>query len=334
MSDLTLSLGMADYDRTAPLITGEVKPEGIALRYVISPPSETFWRMLKFGEFDLSEMSMSSFLISLQNGRKWKAIPVFPFRSFFHTNIFVNRNSGIRTPEDLEGKRFGLPEYQVTAALWMRGTLEHEFGVKSEKIKWFVERQRTLSHGGETGFHPPSGVSIEQIPESNTIADLLEEGKLDAIMPSPYPGMKSMLNKSDYLKFTNSERITPLFEDSLSEGKRYFRKNGFSHINHTVIIQEEILKEHKWVPLNLIKAFQEAKELAYERSDHLLRSSLLFAYNYLRQERNVFGDDPYPYGFQVNKKAISTLIEYSLEQGLTQRTIEPEDLFVPSTIFI
>lgn len=334
MSDLDLSIGMADYDRTAPLINGEVKPEGISLRYIVSPPSETFWRMLKFEEFDISEMSMSSYLISLQKGRRWRAIPVFPFRSFFHTNIFVNRDAGIRTPEDLVGKRFGLPEYQVTAALWMRGALEHEFDVKPSRIKWYVERQKTLSHGGETGFRPPVGVSIEQVPDSTTLANLLDEGKIDAIMPSPYPGMKSMLNKTDFLNFANSEKISPLFENSVTEGRRYFKKNGFSHINHTVILKEDLVEKHKWVPLNLVKAFQEAKEIAYSRSDHLLRSSLLFAYNYLRQEREVFGRDPYPYGFQVNKKAINTLIEYSVEQGLTNRFIEPDELFVPSTIFI
>ena len=332
MTGIELSLGMADYDRTASLLNNELSPEGISLRYIVSPPSETFWRMLKFGEFDISEMSMSSYLISLQNGRKWRAIPIFPFRSFFHTNIFVNRNSGIKTPEDLVGKKFGLPEYQVTAALWMRGALEHEFGVKPSQIKWYVERQRNLSHGGETGFHSPEGVSITQIPPGQTLADLLGKGELDAIMPSPYPGMKSMLNKTDYLKFTEIENIKPLFDDPGKEGQRYFKKNGFSHINHTVILREDILEKYPWAPLNLYKAFQESKEIAYTRSDHLLRSSLLFAYHYLRTEREIFGRDPYPYGFKVNKKAIETLIDYSFEQGLTNTKLEPDELFVKSTL--
>ena len=332
MTGIELSLGMADYDRTGPLLHNELSPEGISLRYIVSPPSETFWRMLKFGEFDVSEMSMSSYLISLQNGRKWRAIPVFPFRSFFHTNIFVNSNSGIKSPEDLVGKKFGLPEYQVTAALWMRGALEHEFGVKPSQITWYVERQRNLSHGGETGFHAPEGVSINQIPPGQTLAELLEKGELDAIMPSPYPGMKSMLNKTDYLRFTEVDNIKPLFDEPEKEGQRYFRKNGFSHINHTVILREDILEKYPWAPLNLFKAFQDSKELAYSRSDHLLRSSLLFAYHYLRTEREIFGGDPYPYGFQVNRKAIETLIEYSSEQGLTNNKIEPEELFVKSTL--
>lgn len=332
MTGITLSLGMADYDRTSALRDGEVSPEGISLKYIVSPPSETFWRMLKFGEFDVSEMSMSSYLISLQNGKKWRAIPVFPFRSFFHTNIFVNRHSGIKTPEDLVGKKFGLPEYQVTAALWMRGSLEHEFGVKPSQIKWYVERQRSLSHGGETGFRAPQGVSIEQIPKGNTLAELLEKGELDAIMPSPYPGMKSMLNKTDYLRFTESDNIRPLFENPQEEGMRYFRKNGFSHINHTVILREDNLQNYPWAPLNIFKAFQDSKELAYSRSDRLLRSSLIFAYHYIRTERELFGKDPYPYGFEANRKALETLMEYSVEQGLTQKKLNPEDLFVESTL--
>src|SRR4051812_40334967 len=129
MPDVDVTLAMADYDRTAALRSGAVKPDGIALRYLISPPSETFWRMLKFNEFDVSEMSISSMLISRSQGHAWTAIPVFPYRAFFHTNVMVRADSGIRGPEDLAGKRFGVPEYQVTAAVWVRGALQHDFGV-------------------------------------------------------------------------------------------------------------------------------------------------------------------------------------------------------------
>jgi 4,5-dihydroxyphthalate decarboxylase len=331
MSEITLSLGMADYDRTAPLRNGQVKPEGFSLNYVVSPPSETFWRMLRFEEFDTSEMSMSSYLISRQNRKKWLAIPVFPFRSLFHSNIFVNKDAGINSPEDLIGRKFGLPEYQVTAALWLRGTLEHEFGVKPSQMKWYVERQRNLSHGGETGFKAPSGVSINQVSEGNTLVNLLERGELDAIMPSPYPGMRSMLNKTDYLSFSKYSKIKPLFDDPLTEGKRYYKKNRFTHINHTVIVKENILSKYQWVPLNLLKAFQESKEIAYSHRDQLLRSSLMFAYSYMRKEQEIFGEDLYPYGYEANKKAIETLVEYSIEQELTKKSVDPEELFVEST---
>src|SRR5262245_17960611 len=185
---------MADYDRTAALRDGSIKPSGLDLAYLVSPPSETFWRMLKFDEFDAAEMSLSSFLIAKARGRAWTALPVFPFRAFFHTYVFVRADSAIAAPADLAGARFGLPEYQMTAAVWTRGALEHDFGVAPSAIRWVVERTPSLSHGGQTGFTASSGVSIEQTPDGDTLLALLERGAIDAVMPSPYAGMSSMLN--------------------------------------------------------------------------------------------------------------------------------------------
>ncbi len=332
MAPLELTLGMADYDRTRALMDGTIRPEGIDLKYVISPPSETFWRMLRFGEFHTSEMSFSTFLISREKGHHWMGIPIFPFRSFFHTSIYVSKKSGIKKPEDLKGKKFAVPEYQVTAALWMRGALEDEFGVKPKDIKWYVERRQNMSHGGETGFKPPEGVSVERLPEGQTMAYLLSEGKIDALMPSPYPGMRSMLNRTDSLRLSTMPGVMPLFSDPVAEGTRYFKKNGFSHINHVVIVRDDVLQKYPWVALNLYKAFQESKEACYARIDRLIRSSLVFAYAYWQKEREIFGGDQYPYGFAKNKKAIEKLIEYSTDQGLTSKKADPESLFTESTL--
>src|SRR5439155_4483509 len=237
MPELDLTLAMADYDRTAALRDGSVKPAGISLTYIVSPPSETFWRMLKFEEFDAAEMSLSSFLIARDHRRAWTAIPVFPYRAFFHTYIFVRADSSIRHPSDLAGARFGLPEYQMTAAVWVRGVLQHEFGVPPSAIRWVVERAPEMSHGGQTGFAPPEGVPIERAAEGASLLALLERGELDAVMPSPYGGMTSRLNKTYVADLTRSRHARVLFDDPMAESVRSYRAHGFSHINHTLVVQ-------------------------------------------------------------------------------------------------
>jgi 4,5-dihydroxyphthalate decarboxylase len=331
MADLRLTLAMVDYDRTAALRDGSVKPAGIDLTYLVSPPSETFWRMLKFDEFDVAEMSLSSFLIAKSQGRAWTAIPVFPFRAFFHTYVFVRADAGIRRPSDLAGKRFGLPEYQMTAALWTRGTLQRDFRVPPSAIKWHVERTRAMSHGGQTGFRPPKGVSIEQVPEGQTLMALLERGKLDVVMASPYAGMESMLNKTDLLHLARSPHLKLLFDDPAAEGTRYFRKHGFSHINHTVVIQNRILDEHPWVALNLFRAFEQAKQVCYARLHYLLRSSIIGAFGVLETQRQTYGGDPFPYGLRANRKALERLADHSYEQGLMRKRADVDGLFAATT---
>jgi 4,5-dihydroxyphthalate decarboxylase len=331
MPDLDLTLAMADYDRTAALRHGTVKPEGIALRYLVSPPSETFWRMLKNNEFDVSEMSFSSLLIALSKGRSWTVLPVFPFRSFFHTTVVVRAEAGVERPEDLAGKRFGLPEYQMTAAVWTRGVLAHDFGVPPSAIRWFVERRPGLSHGGQTGFTAPPGVAVEPLADGDTLGAALAGGRLDAIMGSPYPGMRSRLNATDLLQLSRSPGVRLLFGDPVAEGVRFFQKHGFSHINHVVIVQDDICRRHRWVPHSLFKAFMRSKEDAYAHIDALLRTSLIGAFGHLHAQRQVFGDDPYPYGLRANLKALTTLAAYEHEQGLVPQPIAIETLFDPST---
>jgi len=331
MADLDLTLAMADYDRTAALLDGSVKPAGINLRYLISPPSETFWRMLKFEEFDAAEMSLSSLLIARAQGRAWTAIPVFPFRAFFHTYVFVRADSKIRQPSDLAGARFGLPEYQMTAAVWVRGALQHDFGVAPSAIRWLVERSPSMSHGGQTGFKAPAGVSIERVPDGETLLSLLTRGELDAVMASPYPGMTSMLNKTRLTDLTRSPHVRLLFEDAVAEGVRSFRAHGFSHINHTVVVQNRVLDRHPWVALNLLRAFIEAKQEAYAKIGSLHRSSLMAAFGVFEAQRRTFGDDPFPYGLAANRGALNTLADYMVEQGLLHELPVVDALFADTT---
>jgi 4,5-dihydroxyphthalate decarboxylase len=325
-------MAMADYDRTAALRDGSVTPAGIDLTYIVSPPSETFWRMLKFDEFDVAEMSLSSFLIVREQRRPWTAIPVFPFRAFFHTYVFVRADSGISQPADLAGARFGLPEYQMTAAVWTRGVLQHDFGVPPSAMRWFVERTPEMSHGGQTGFTAPAGVSIERVPQGEALLALLERGELDAVMPSPYGGMTSRLNRTYVADLIRSPRARLLFDDPMTESVRASRAHGFSHINHAVVVQNRVLEQHPWVALNLFNAFGAAKQQCYRGIDYLLRSSLMPAFAALEAQRRSFGDDPFPYGLASNRQALETLAQYAYEQGLVQaRPASIEDLFAPTT---
>jgi len=311
-----------------------VKPASINLTYIVSPPSETFWRMLKFDEFDAAEMSLSSFLIARGQRRAWTAIPVFPFRAFFHTYIFVRADSAIRRPSDLAGARFGLPEYQMTAAVWARGVLQHDFDVPPSAIRWIVERTAEMSHGGQTGFTPPDGVSIERAAEGASLLALLERGEVDAVMPSPYGGMTSRLNKTYVADLTRSRHARLLFDDPMAESVRSVRAHGFSHINHTLVIQNRVLDAHPWVALNLFNAFAQAKQQCYGRIDYLLRSSVMAAFAVLDAQRRAFGDDPFPYGLGINRRALETLAEYSFEQGLIKERAQIDELFAPTTRYV
>lgn len=332
MPDLRLTLATASYDRVKPLADGTVRPEGIELDVKYSAPSETFYKMLKFDEFDVSEMSFSSYLIARSQGREWTAIPVFPFRNLFHLSIYCRPEAGIEQPTDLHEKRFGLTEYQVTAALWARGSLQHDFGVDLARVRWFVERSPELSHGGVTGFRPPPGISIEQVPENETLHSLLDRGELDAILPSPYPGMKSRLNRTDEIALADTGKASRLFREPRAEAERYVERNGFLHANHTVVIRNQVLEKNPWVADSLYSAFQEAKAATYASLDYLRRSSLVFSGVYLDEERRLLGADPFPYGIEANRKALDTLFGYSHEQGFIPEKPSLESLFAATTL--
>ena len=180
---IQLSIGITDNPRTWPIIERRVKADGIDLMPTVLHPSELFWRQLRFAEFDVSEMSMSSLMMAKSKGDdRFVGIPVFTTRLFFHTTILVRKDAKIDKPADLKGKRVGVPEYQQTAALWMRGVLQHEFGVKPSDMEFWMERNPSKSHGGATGFKPPPGVTVNQIPKDKNIGSMMMSGELDAVM--------------------------------------------------------------------------------------------------------------------------------------------------------
>jgi 4,5-dihydroxyphthalate decarboxylase len=330
MPSRTLSLAIADYDRVAALADGTVRPEGMDLQVHNLAPSETFYRMLKEDAFDVSEMSLSSFLIAREQGKDWTAVPVFPYRTGFHVGIYLREDGDVGSPADLRGKRFGLTEYQVTAALWTRGVLQHDFGLDLREVEWCIERSRSLSHGGETGFTPPPGITITDL-EGATLSELLVTGELDAVLPSPYPGMASRLNRTDAGDLASTPGVRRMFLDPAGEVDRYYQSHGFLHLNHTVVVQNRHVREDPALPMRLYDAFEAAKRASYAGLDRIRRSSLVHGGLTLERQRKVYGEDPFPYGLARNEDALRTLVQYSAEQGLISTVPAVADLFHEST---
>lgn len=326
---LTLSIALSDNERTRPITQGRIHAQGVRLVPTVIHPSEMFWRQLKYGDFDISEMSLSSLFIATARGdRRWVALPIYTSRMFFHTNILVRKDRGILRPGDLKGKRVGVPEYQQTAALWSRGILEHEFGVNAKDIEWFMERGPEKSHGGATGFKPPEGVRLNQIPATTNIGEMLVSGELDATLL--YLNDRNLVDRST-IDLNSVDFIEPLFRDRLTETARYFSKTGIYPINHTVVLRRELYERHPWLGLNLFHAFSAAKKDVERETSESLQSFLetgLIA----GSAQQALKSDPKAYGMKASRKVIETISQYVHEQGLTDRRVEVDELFAPSTM--
>ncbi|MGE5215369.1 MAG: hypothetical protein ACM3SP_00040 [Chloroflexota bacterium] len=335
MPKLKLGFISAYNERVEPLMNGQIPVEGIEIIPTYSHPSETFWRQLKFGEFEVGEMSMSSYLIARERGFDMIALPVFPSRRLFHTELSYHVDSGVTKPEDLVGKRVGIGEYQQTAALWQRGILEHDFGVSQYKVHWYMERIEELSHGGATGFTPPPGISFQRIPPDKSMASMLVNHELDvAGINSPWKNMPNVIGRSHRIPGSEGDwsKVKLLYSNRMAEGKRFFRKWGFLPVNHAYTIRGDIHRKYPWAAFNLYTAFVKAKAAFNSRLVDSIPSGLFFGKEYLAMTQDIFGADPYPYGVKANRKMLETLIDFSHEQGLTSKKAKVEDLFARSTL--
>jgi len=327
--NLQLSIGMASNPRTWPIFDGRVRPDGIDL--IASPvfASELFWRQLKFADFDISEMSMSSLMMALSQGDdRWIGLPVFTTRRFFHAETLVRRDSGIEQPSDLKGRRVGVPEYQQTAALWTRGALQHEFGVSPRDMEFWMERTPSHSHRGAVGFETPPGVTINQIPAEKSIGSMMLSGELEAVIH--YIVNPNLIDRST-VDLWQHPQIKPLFSDPAAEAARYYRNTGLFPINHAMVIRAHIARRHPWVVLNLLKAFVRANEIAErERVEHAqvhLDAGLLPA-----EAAQALREALVRHGVNANRLVLETAARYSHEQGLTPRRMDLEQLFAASTL--
>jgi 4,5-dihydroxyphthalate decarboxylase len=323
---LQLGIGMAANPRTWPIFDGRVKADGIELLPSPVFASELFWRQLKFGDFDVAEMSMSSLMMAVAAGdRRWVGLPVFTTRKLFHTEILVRRASGIEKPADLKGKRVGVPEYQQTAALWTRGALEHEFDVRPSDMEWWMERVPSHSHRSAVGFDAPPGVTIRQVPAEKNLGTMILAGEIDAIVH--YLVNPNLVDRSTADLWHHPD-IRPLFADPLAEGVRYYRETGLLPINHGMVVKREIAERHPWVILNLLKAFVRANEIAErERLEH---SQYHAATGLIDLEK--LATPLVRHGVAANRKVLETAAQYSHEQGLTPRRVKLDEIFAASTL--
>ena len=322
MSDINLSFAITPYDRVLPLISGEVKPSGIVLEYEpnpspssASPVPRMFFEQIKYQRYDVSEMSFSSFLIERAKGWPYVALPVFHNRNFRYTGIVVRDGSGIRRdqPDDLKGKRFSVPDYQMSMALWTRGILQHEFGVLPQDLHWLQTRGERFSHTGASHTTLPEGV---RLTFANTAeSDLFARGEADASITLD----------------ANTEGVSTLFADPRAEAIRFYNKTGIFPPHHITVVRESVVQAHPWVALSLLDAFQAAKALARRRMRD--QSLLVFNQQYAQAERALFGDDPWVYGVRANATAIDMVQTISVEQGLTAHKAPLSELF-PEPVLI
>ena len=326
---LQLSLAITSNPRTWPVLDGSVKPDGIELVPTILHPSEMFWRQLRFAEFDVSEMSVSSLMMARAGGdARWLGLPVFTTRKFFHTEILVRRDARIDKPADLKGRRVGVPEYQQTAALWTRGALQHEFGVAASDMEFWMERVPTHSHAGAVAFKPPPGVTIHQIPAEKSIGSMMLSGEIEAVIH--YIRHNNLVDRST-VDLNNHPDIKTLFPDPWAEGVRFYRKSGIYPINHGMVMRRELAEKHPWAVLNLLKAFEAANEIAnQQRIEHV---DYHVAAGLVPPEAGKALRAPIVrHGIKANRQILETAAAYSAEQGLTPRLMKLEELFAASTM--
>jgi 4,5-dihydroxyphthalate decarboxylase len=322
---MRLTLACWDYDRTRALLDGSVRPDGIELLYLNQPVEETFFRMMRHREYDCSEMSLSSYVASL--GREdppFIAIPVFPSRFFRHSCIFVSAKSGIREPEDLKGKRIGVPEYQMTAPVWIRGILSDEHGVKVTEVEHFSGGEEEPGRDEKLKLNLPSSIRLQAIPGDKTLSRMLADGELDALVTARAP---STFHKEP-------DKVKRLFPNYAEVEKAYYRRTKIFPPMHTVVIRRDVYAKNPWIAQSLTKAFTEAKRRAYQLYNQTaaLPAMLPWSVSHIEEIRKELGDDWWPYGLEPNRKALETFLRYHHEQGLSERRFAPEELFARETL--
>ncbi len=322
MTDLKLTLACWDYDRTRPLIDGRVRPHGIDLEVKMLRPRVMFPRMLEDKEFHASELSLASYASLLGRGdTSFRALPVAVSKIFRHSCIYIRPGSGIEKPEDLRGKRVGTTQWGSTAAVFMKGMIQDEYGVAPHEMRWFMGGLDAPTQAPLIPFTPPPGVSLELLPDGKTLEAMMEAGEIDALFSIYLP--KIFLNGSP-----NCKRLWPNFKEV---EKAYYRKTKIFPIMHTIAMRTDVIADHPWAPKALYDALVEARDIAVEGlyDTDALRLALPWLLDHVDEAWSVFGEDFWADGLEANRPTLTALGRYVFEQGLSPRVVAAEELFMP-----
>jgi len=313
MHNLPLTIACGRYDRTQPLIDGRVAPEGVDLTFIPLRPGETFWRMLNHSEFDASEMSLSSYSILRSEGdTRFIAIPVFPSRVFRHSAIYLPVRSRIEKPQGLKGARVGVGDYQMTAAVWVRQLLAHEYGVMPHDIEWVTGRP-------VRAVRKPEGVRIIPMPSDMTLEGMLERGEIDALASVMIPeGLGTSVRR--------------LFADFRAVETAYFKKTGIFPIMHTFVLKTALYEKNPWLAISFYRAFCRARDLAYRTiyDTDALAVGLPWVIDEMEVAHKIFGPQIWDYSIEGSRPTLEALVAAVHEQGLASRRMSVEELFVPN----
>ena len=324
MKKLQVSLGCCDYDRTRAIFDGRVQIDGCEVSATAVEPEEAFHRAFKYQEFDISELSLSSYALQLARGENlYVAIPAFVSRLFRHSGIYIRADRGIARPQDLKGKTIGLPEYQITANVWIRGILNDEYGVKAQEVRWRNGGIEQPGREERTPLKLPPGIDLAPIPPGNTLSAMLEAGELDGLIGARAP--------SSFLR--GAPQVARLFPDFKAAEQEYFRRSKIFPIMHVIGIRKSLLQMHPWLAVNAMKAFIRAKELCWYELGQIghLFNSLPWGVAEFAETRKLMGEDYWSYGLPANRHVLDAFTRYHHEQGLSARQLSPEELFAPSS---
>jgi 4,5-dihydroxyphthalate decarboxylase len=325
MSKLKLSMSVGNYDRTQALFNGQVQVEGCDITAVPLEPEEAFHRAFRYGEFDITEISMSSHMMTTARGdNQYVAVPAFLSRVFRQSGIYVRTDRGIDRPQDLKGKRIGVPEYQITANVWIRGILEEEFGVRPSDIHWRRGGIEEAGRGERAPISLPDSVDLQQIADDKTLSGMLEAGELDGYIGARAP--------SCFLR--GAPHVGRLFKDYIQDEKDYYRRTRIFPIMHMVGIRRTLAEQHPWLAVSVYKAFLEAKALAVHELNEIchLAVSLPWMVHHHNEAKALMGEDYWPYGLDANRHVIDKFADYHHGQGLSVRRVAAEELFARSSL--
>jgi 4,5-dihydroxyphthalate decarboxylase len=324
MSKLRLSIAVGDYDRTRPLIDGTVQIDGVDPVFMVLEPEEIFFRAFRHAEFDVSELSLSSFSLKTARGDcPYVGIPAFLSRAFRHTSFYVNADNGIGKPEDLKGRRVGVPEYQLTACVWGRAILKDDYGVDPSDITWVRGGIEQPGRPEKIAIDLPDDTRLENAPEGRSLSDLLVSGELDAMLT---PRAPSSFDGGD-------GRVRWLFDDPIAAAKDHYMRTAIFPIMHLTGLKREIADRHPWLPGSLLKAFTQAKAVAIRKlaDTSATKATLPFVEERLQEARQLIGRDYWSYGLAENDRQLQVFLRHHYDQGLSPRPLEVSELFHPAT---